>query len=232
MKFKLTLLFSVLGFFFLPKNSLSQKLSIEQIEGKYEYYHKPNHIQYLLKFYKKDRFEFILDDPFDCTPQFALYGIGNYKLLDSNYIELDFDSLQALSAHQIEKIANKSENINLKIHVENDNHIPLDYVTLSWNEIDKNKSIPKEKVFDRKSAIELSTDQKELQLKVKKIGFLPETINLKLSPENDYKITVTLMEKGSRKSKSFVSNQKLKIKFTSECQLLFNDVILKKENCP
>lgn len=68
-------------------------------------------------------------------------------------------------------------------------------------------------------------------IRIEKKGYHWAEIKIPKNPSKDYKVLVTLNLKAEITSRFYISNTKINCYFKSDCEILFNKLILKEQDC-
>ncbi|MEN0045963.1 MAG: hypothetical protein AAF806_02780 [Bacteroidota bacterium] len=181
-------------------------------------------------------FQYMIDDRFDCTPAFIMYGKGKYKILEDS-IHLAFDSIPSLkSESQLDSIPIKDDSVNVFITVVDETNQLLDDATLRWGKPKrKGRWLTTEffqKQFDGRVALKLKV-RKELNfVSIEREGYHSCTIDIPRNPSNNYGAKAIMRAKPRIAAKYYISNETLILKLLSECEIeLNNESVLRKKDC-
>ena len=189
-----------------------------------------------MKFRENGNFEFIIDNLYDCTPTYQMYGKGHYNFHEDS-IHLSFDSIPTLqSSSNIDSIKNDDKIVRIQINVVDEKGINLNGLNLSWGKPKKRWGWITtkffDKAFDKETILELKINKELNYMRIEKEGYYWGNIKLPKKPNKDYMVEVILRPKPKTKSFQYFSNEEINLKVISECEIQFNnELILKKESC-
>ena len=84
--------------------------------------------------YSDNGFELIVDSRYDCTPDFVVYGRGEYDL-KSDSLTLAFDRLPTLpSESHVDSLENTDGIVDIEINVYNEDRNPVSNVEARWSQ--------------------------------------------------------------------------------------------------
>lgn len=182
------------------------------------------------------KFEFIINDYDDCTPAFAFYGEGSFKI-DGDSILFHFDSIpQTKSTSETDSILNEDEIVDIKIRVVDQNGASLEKLTLSWGKpITKGKWTSAaffSRPFNANVVLQLYKYEKMNFVRIEKEGFDWADIKLPTTLDKDYFVKVTLRPEPEVRSNQYLPSGMVKFPIFSNCEIgSFEGKVLKKESC-
>lgn len=184
---------------------------------------------YILKLSQNNRFEFIIDSRFDCTPRYAAYGKGQFEI-DQDSIIFVFDSIPTLlSTYTLDSVENMDYVVDLQFQVTNKEQEARTDLNLSWGMpiVKKTRILSKffDQKFDNHTTLKFPKNEKIHFIRIEKSGYYDGEINLSQIGTKDYSIKVELRPKPSVESCVYISNLKMKLGILSDKKIILGEGI-------
>jgi hypothetical protein len=195
-----------------------------------------------LKFLPEQKFEFGVDDHYDCVLDYFYYGKGSFKVMGDS-LNLKFDIIpHLLYTHEIDSAQNKDEMIDVDIQVVDADNKPINGITLRWGQMESKADSAMafffNEQFDGNTKMKWKKEEEMIFISIEKVGYYDEEIDIQKIKQSDYSVKIKLSPRVSLnpsypESANYLSNFQAKMFIYSACEIgnIFQHSLLKKGEC-